>query len=106
MGHQKTMKINGERVTLYSINKLAMELGRTSQTVRKWEVAGFLPKALFKDVATGRRMYSQEQIDAIVRCAEEAKIRQGYSVANTSFPEKVHKAIQEVNKKYINKGGK
>lgn len=102
---QKTMTINGERVTLYSINKLAMELGRTSQTIRKWEVAGFLPKALFKD-KSGRRMYSQEQIDAIVKCAEESKIRQGYSVSNTSFPEKVHEAIKQVNQKYINKGGK
>lgn len=90
---------NGVVVTLYSINTLAEELGRTSQTIRKWEVAGILPKAIFKD-RNGRRMYSQEQIDTIVRVAEECNIRQGYSVSNTSFPSKVHNALEELNKKY------
>lgn len=40
---------NGEKIKLYPINVLANELGRTSQTIRKWEVAGILPKPIFKD---------------------------------------------------------
>lgn len=90
---------NGVVVTLYPISTLAEELGRTSQTIRKWEVAGVLPRPIFKD-KNGRRMYSQEQIDTIVRVAEECNIRQGYSVSNTSFPSKVHQALEELNKKY------
>lgn len=39
---------NGEKIKLYPINVLANELGRTSQTIRKWEVAGILPKPIFK----------------------------------------------------------
>ena len=91
---------NGVVVELYPICVLAEELGRTSQTVTKWEVAGILSKPTFRD-KNGRRMYSREQIDTIVRIAEECNIRQGYSVSNTSFPSKVHEALAEVNKKYF-----
>lgn len=96
----KTFKLkNGEKITLYPISRLAEELGRTSQTIRKWEIAGILPKAIFKD-KNGRRMYSWEQIETIVQIAEECNIRQGYSVSNTSFPSKVHDALNTLNKKY------
>ena len=90
---------NGVVVELYPISVLAEELGRTSQTIRKWEVAGILPNSIFKD-KNGRRMYSKEQIETIVRVAEECNIRQGYSVSNTSFPSKVYEALEELNKKY------
>lgn len=92
---------NGMTVEVFSINVLASELGRTSQTIRKWEVGGILPKALFKDKKTGKRFYSREQIDTIVRCAEESNIRQGYSVSNTSFPDRVHTALKILNQKYL-----
>lgn len=101
--NKKQMKLpNGEIVTLYYIGKLAEELGRTSQTVRKWEVSGILPKPIFKD-KQGKRMYSEEQIDTIVQCAMECKLRQGYCVANTSFPKRVHEALATLNSKYISK---
>ena len=91
--------INGEEVTLYPISKLASELGRSTQTIRKWEVAGILPQPIFKD-KNGRRLYSLEQIEAIVDCAIKSNVRQGYSVANTNFSPKVFKALEEINKKY------
>ncbi|MBO8161060.1 MAG: MerR family transcriptional regulator [Thermosipho sp. (in: Bacteria)] len=92
--------INGEEVELYYINELAHALGRTSATIRKWEISGVLPDATFKD-KVGRRMYTKEQIDTIVRIAEECRIRQGHSIANTGFSRKVHKALAELNKKYF-----
>jgi|AntRauTorckE6833_2_1112554.scaffolds.fasta_scaffold00366_3 DNA-binding transcriptional MerR regulator len=95
----KVKTINGEQVDLYYVGALADALGRTSQTVRKWEIAGTIPKAIFK--SNGRRMYSEEQIKEIVRVAEECNIRQGHSLAQTGFPKKVHEAIKELNKKYI-----
>lgn len=99
---KRSLKLkNGMTVEVYSINVLASELGRTAQTVRKWEIAGILPKALFKDQKTGKRFYSREQIDTIVKCAEESNIRQGYSVSNTSFPNRVHTALKILNQKYL-----
>ena len=90
---------NGETVELYYVSALAEELGRTSQCIRKWEVANILPKATFRD-KNGRRMYSKEQIECIVSVAEQCNVRQGYSVVNTGFPAKVHEALKELNKKY------
>lgn len=96
----QTVVINGEEVNLFYIERLASELGRTPQTIRKWEVSGILPKPIFRD-KLGRRLYSLEQIDTIVECAEKSNVRQGYSVANTNFSIRVHNALNELNKKYI-----
>ena len=100
----KKVVVNGMQVELFYINRLAEALGRTTQTVRKWEIAGVIPKSIFKDKNTGRRMYTQGQIDTIVKCAEDCGIAQGLSIANTSFSSKVYKALREHNKMYY-KGG-
>ena len=84
VANKQTVTINGEELELFYVDRLASELGRTPQTIRKWEVSGILPKPIFKD-KNNRRLYSQEQIDAIVECAEKSNVRQGYSVANTNF---------------------
>lgn len=97
----QTVVINDEEVNLFYIERLASELGRTPQTIRKWEVSGILPKPIFRD-KLGRRLYSQEQIDVIVACAEKSNVRQGYSVANTNFSVRVHDALNKLNKeKYL-----
>lgn len=96
----QTIEINGEELSLFYIDRLASELGRTPQTIRKWEVSGILPKPIFRD-KLGRRLYSQEQINAIVECAEKSNVRQGYSVANTNFSVRVYKALEEINSKYL-----
>ena len=100
VAHSKTISINGERIELFYLSKLAYALGRTSQTIRKWEISNVLPKTIFKD-KMGRRMYTQEQIDLIVRIAEETQIKQGLSIANTSFSAKVHRELNKLNKKYL-----
>lgn len=94
---------NGQVIELFYIGTLANSLGRTTNTIRKWEIAGVIPDPCFQD-ANGRRLYSQEQIDAIVRCAEKAKIKQGLSIANTSFSQWCHKELDALKEKY--KGGK
>ena len=92
--------IKGELTSLYYVGTLANELGRTPQTIRKWEVAGILPKPIFKD-KSGKRLYTMEQINTIVACAEKCHVRQGYSVANTNFKACVHEELAKLNKKYI-----
>lgn len=103
VAHKRTVTLNGEEVELFYINTLAEALGRTAQTIRKWEIAGYLPDCLFRD-SLGRRMYSAEQIRVIVECAEKSNVRQGYSVANTNFSPRVHKALEELNIKYTAQG--
>lgn len=90
---------NGEELELFYIGTLATALGRTTNAIRKWEIAGVIPDPCFRD-ENGRRLYTQEQIDAIVRCAERAKIKQGLSIADTSFSTWVHKELAELREKY------
>ena len=90
---------NGEELELFYIGTLATALGRTTNAIRKWEIAGVMPDPCFRD-ENGRRLYTQEQIDAIVRCAERAKIKQGLSIADTSFSTWVHKELAELREKY------
>ena len=99
----KTFKLpNGEEIELYYIGALANALGRSTNAIRKWEISGVIPNTCFRD-KDGRRMYSREQIEAIVRCAEKAKIKQGLSIANTSFSTWVHKEMEALRDKYTKK---
>lgn len=79
----------GFETTLYGINVVATQLGRTSQTIRKWEIAGVIPKTPFK--INGRRLYCKEQIDILIACAEKARISTGKSISSTSFTSNVEK---------------
>lgn len=93
---------NGEIAEMFSVKHLADSLGRTTKTVRKWEISGVIPPC-FRD-SKGRRVYTQEQIDVIVKCAERAKITQGVSLNRTSFSTWVYAELKELNKKYFKKG--
>ncbi len=92
----------GVKTTLYSISVLASRLGRTSQTVRKWEIAGILPPTPFK--INGVRLYSEEHIESIVRSAEKSKIKQGKCLCNTQFSNRIYKDFKELHKKFFEEG--
>lgn len=85
----------GKSTTLYGIGVLANALGRTTQTVRKWEIGGIIPVTPFKQ--GNKRLYSQEHIDAIVNCAEKYQIKAGKSIAQTAFVRHVYKEFDRLN---------
>lgn len=92
----------GLKVQLFSIGTLAWFLGRSPQTIRQWEIGGIIPKTPFKN-ARGARLYTQEQIDAIVKYAEKSKIKTGSRICETKFTENTFKAFRELNIKYLGK---
>lgn len=91
---------NGKEIKLYYINRLAADLGRTVNTIRQWEIAGIIPPTCFRS-SNNMRLYSQEQIDAVVRCAEKAFIKPGRSIAQTQFTPWVFKEFEMLKKKYM-----
>ena len=99
-----TSPITGRSTTLYNIGVVAEAIGRTSQTIRKWEVGGVIPPTPFKQ--KGKRLYSKEHIDAIIKCAESAQIKQGSSVSQTTFSKKLYKEFQKVNDLFFKKENK
>ena len=97
-----TSPITGRSTTLYNIGVVAEAIGRTSQTIRKWEVGGILPPTPFKQ--KGKRLYSKEHIDVIVECAEKIRIKQGSSSAvYTEFSKKLYKEFAKVNDLFFKK---
>lgn len=96
-----TSPITGRSTTLYNIGVVAEAIGRTSQTIRKWEVGGVIPPTPFKQ--KGKRLYSKEHIDAIVKCAESTRIMQGSQVSQTVFSKKLYVEFQKVNDLFFKK---
>lgn len=90
-----TSPVTGRKTTLYNIGVVAEAIGRTSQTIRKWEVGGVIPPTPFKQ--KGKRLYSKEHIDVIVKCAESSRIMQGSQVSQTAFSKKLYREFQKVN---------
>lgn len=103
----KEYTIKGKKMTLYPISYLAKQLSdelgdeRTTQTIRKWERAGVIPPAIFR--VGGKRLYHKKQIEIICKCAKDAGIRQGVSLAMTDFSVKVWEQMRELNKKLLGK---
>ena len=100
----KEFRLGNDTIMLYPISFLAealskaLESPRTTQTIRKWETKGIIPKALFRNA--GVRLYSKRQIDIICRVAKECDIKQGLSLEESNFKNRVHKEIGEINKMY------
>lgn len=93
--------INGKEYEVFTIGVLAYKIGRSPQTVRKWERDGMIPAPL-RDPA-GRRVYLEDHIDAIVRITNECRIRPGDSIVDTGFPVKVKAAFDFIKKKIESK---
>lgn len=97
----------GIETTLYNIGTLAEALGRTSQTIRKWEVGGVIPPTPFK--MNGQRMYAKEHIEALVKGAEKSKIKQGSNISQTAFTSRAFKDFDKIYKEFFgdkSNGGK
>lgn len=74
--HPLMIEIDGVEHEFFQIGALAMALGRTSGTVRKWITNGVIPKARYRtsspDAVRGsRRLWTRAQIEGITRIARE-----------------------------------
>ena len=91
--------ITGRETTLYNIATVAEALGRTSQTVRKWEIGGIIPKTPFK--SNKQRLYAEEHIDALIRCAEKVHLMQGSKGSRGRFSKYAFEEFQKVNELFF-----
>lgn len=84
----------GKETTLYNIGYLAEAIGRTSQTVRKWEVAGTLPPTPFKQ--GNKRLYSKEHVEVVVKGVEKYQVTMGMQLS-THFKKYLYREFQRLN---------
>ena len=94
------------KIKLFPIAKLSqaltdVDIPRDTQTIRKWEIKGVIPPAIFR--SGHKRLFSKEQIECIVRLAKECNIKQGSSISNTEFIQRIWDELGKINAKYIEK---
>lgn len=100
----KTFTIKGREVELFTITELSRALNRQPVTVRKWESHGYIPKATFVKPGTDgdprgrRRLYSREQVEALVRIATEEKVLVDLhrQISKTQFKAKALAAFKQI----------
>lgn len=86
--------VNGKATEAYAIGDVAKMIGRKAQTIRKWELQGFLPPA-HRD-AVGRRGYTRRQVDAIVRLVRECGVQPGRNMFDTGFPDRIREEFEKI----------
>jgi hypothetical protein len=92
----KTYIIEGKELEMFTIGELAQRLDRQRQTLRKWENNGIIPQAIYRSGAN-RRLYTKNQIEAIVECVKTHQIKQGQPIP-PAFKEDVKEAFDRATK--------
>lgn len=77
--------LDGQAVEFFPISAVAKALGYSQNSIRLWETQGLLPKSPYrsqpprskpgaKHPTKGRRLWTREQIECILRLAEKHKV--------------------------------
>lgn len=91
----------------FGIGDLAKALRRDAVTIRKWEAGGVIPKATYvisgKTANGNRRLYTRDQINVMVRIAEEEGLfdgdPRGIRITDTRFTTRVTEAFEQLRQK-------
>ena len=97
MANPKTYIIDGKELEMFTMGELADRLDRQGQTLRKWEKQGIIPQAIYRS-GSNRRLYTRNQIEAIVEVVEKYQIKQGQPIPH-AFKEEVAEAFSEASQK-------
>lgn len=103
---------NGETKRFYTVGILAKALGKSSQTIRKWENWGYIPRSQYRFPGRSssthhrkegqRRLYTREQIEGVVSVAYETGVLttegKANNVGSSGFPEKVTALFEELKR--------
>lgn len=100
-------KVNGKDQEFFSIGHLANALGYSVQSIRAWEQNNLLPRSPFRaptprranqpeQVVKGRRLWTREQIEGILRIAQEEGVLLNRKQPTPAFARKVAILFQEL----------
>lgn len=102
----RTVSIGGVRRRVFSTGEVARLLNRKTVTIRTWEQKGIIPRAVYvkpgknKDKRGRRRLYTQEQVEGMVRIAAEEGIldNPNRAISRTQFSVRVFALFKELGK--------
>jgi hypothetical protein len=97
--------LNGQVVEFFPISALAKALDYSQNSIRLWETKGLLPRspyrsqppkpnAKIKHAAKGRRLWTREQIECILRLAKKHKVILNKVAPTRPFALEVGQAFQ------------
>ena len=97
--------VRGEKREFFSIGALALALGnRSTNTIRKWEQEGILPKSIFvkpsQDPRGRRRMYTRGMVEGLVEIAREEGVLypdKGKRLSFTGFTKRAVELFKKEN---------
>lgn len=91
--------MGGEQREFFTIGHLAKALGYSVQSIRAWENKGLMPKSPFRSPkpvremlpgrTKGKRLWTREQIEGILRIAGEEKVILNKEPPNRQFAKRV-----------------
>jgi hypothetical protein len=99
--------VAGEKREFFLIGALAKALDYSVQSIRAWEAAGLLPNTPFRSPRTrrpvaggkstkGRRLWTREQIDGILRLAAKHRVILNKQPPTTAFAADVAKLFNQL----------
>jgi hypothetical protein len=109
--HKATLyMVGGRTMELYAVNTLAAAMGKTPDTVRRWEGEGLIPKPLFQVVGNNnwldqKRWYSRAQVLNIRQAYNRFPFSAGhyhlreafFTLANLIFDEQEEVDVNEIS---------
>lgn len=100
--------VRGRKQEFFTISNLAQALGYSVQSIRAWEAQGLLPKSPYRSPRTrrpvaggrsnkGRRLWTREQIEAILKAAKKHKVILNREPPNQAFYSTVQAAFDRIS---------
>jgi hypothetical protein len=100
--------MNGRKQEFFLISHLAQALGYSVQSIRAWEAQRLLPRSPYRSPKTrgmvaggrsnkGRRLWTREQIEAILKAAKQHKVILNREPPNEAFFQTVQKAFNAIS---------
>lgn len=93
------VELKGKELTIkaYDLQQLAIALGKSVQTLRKWEDRGILPPALYRQTggSSGIRLYPEFQFEKILEAyaltiREYGQLKVDHRIGSTDFEKRLH----------------
>lgn len=94
----KILNVDGVKVRAYTIQDLAERLGRSPLTVRSWERQGYIPPPFLHQQRgkTVWRLYTVDEIEALVLIATGEGIGTGIPMNTTKFSQRAKTRFDEI----------
>ena len=81
---------------MYAVGDLAVRLKRSPTTLIQWIRRGVIPKTQYRAAKSGRRLWTQDQLEAILRAADGFDLNPPTSFFKCGFANEIRRQLDEL----------